>query len=995
MSGYHFLCYSPADAKEFAEKLYDTLMAGPPPVELWMDVHDERPGDWEPQIVEALGGCKSLIFLMTPDSVDDLSKCKNEWTRALKYKKPIIPLLLQSDAEIPFRLGSREYVDFTGNFDQAVSRLRNHLKWLSSPEGVVHSLKYRLADAKRDRLRTQDSSQIARIDDDISLLNEQIKERTQVAADPAGAEARVSRSIELGMERERPRPAPVAASGPGKFINAPPLIAPPHFQDRHDETVLVGEFLKQDALRMLIVVGRGGIGKTAMVCRMLKSLESGQLPDAGGSLPVNGIIYLSAAGSRRLLVAHVFADLCLLLDESKAKELMTLYSQTQRSTSATIQKLLADFPTGRVVVLMDNFESVIDGETLAIRDSELNDALEALLQAPQHSVKVILTTRVSPRNLESVQPGRQTRIDLEEGLPSPFAENVLRAMDASGRVGLRNATAPVLAEARERTRGFPRALEALFGILSADRDTTLREVLDQLAGLRTEKVVEALVGEAYSRLDPIAEKVMQALAVYGRPVSPNAIDYLLQPHVPALESAKVLSRLVNMYFARKEAGRYYLHPIDRAYALSHIPRGASEDRDASDEPRFTQIALLHRAADYFERTRLPRTEWKSLNDLGPQLAEFQLRFDGEDYESAVCILRDIGNDYLLRWGHFRLVVELHTNLRGKLVDPMDRLLSAGDLAWAHFKMGQTQQAVQFNNEGLELSRAEANPENERRFLGNLGCCILDTDPSKARSLLEEALKKDRESRDEPGEATGLTNIGLCDKDLGYIARSIQNYQAALALALKWQDIHLQEGTTHNLGRSFFILGQTSRAIEHFERAIELNRETQDPYFQSHHLEDLGYCHVRLGSLSAARKCYDKALDLRREIGNRKEEASALFDLSDLAIVELHFTEAVPPALEGLTIFQELGVPAGEGQQAVALAQLCAGDLTAARMAAEAACQYDHAEPRHAYEHLLLGTIALLQNDWATAESSFASAVAQSRLRGDPGRPHRVRSLRTS
>ena len=30
---------------------------------------------------------------------------------------------------------------------------------------------------------------------------------------------------------------------------------------------------------MMTVVGRGGVGKTAMVCRLLKALEAGQLPD--------------------------------------------------------------------------------------------------------------------------------------------------------------------------------------------------------------------------------------------------------------------------------------------------------------------------------------------------------------------------------------------------------------------------------------------------------------------------------------------------------------------------------------------------------------------------------------------------------------------------------------------------------------------------------------------------------------------------------------------
>lgn len=80
--------------------------------------------------------------------------------------------------------------------------------------------------------------------------------------------------------------------------------------------------------------------------------------------------------------------------------------------------------------------------------------------------------------------------------------------------GLRDAPEALLSEARERTRGNPRALEHLYGILSADRDTTLQEILNDTRRLLPEKVVEVLVGEAFNRLDIPAQRVMQALATF-------------------------------------------------------------------------------------------------------------------------------------------------------------------------------------------------------------------------------------------------------------------------------------------------------------------------------------------------------------------------------------------------------------------------------------------------------------------------------------------------
>jgi len=46
-----------------------------------------------------------------------------------------------------------------------------------------------------------------------------------------------------------------------------------------------------------------------------------------------------------------------------------------------MQALLAAFPTGRTVVLLDNFEDAVDGETRALRDAELDEALRCPVAA--------------------------------------------------------------------------------------------------------------------------------------------------------------------------------------------------------------------------------------------------------------------------------------------------------------------------------------------------------------------------------------------------------------------------------------------------------------------------------------------------------------------------------------------------------------------------------------------------------------------------------------
>ena len=118
MSDFFFISYSSVDGKDFARKLADELLSVPPAVPVWLDERNLRPGpDWDDQVVEAIRSCKGLIFIMSTDSVRSDSVCKNEWVRALTYKKALIPLLLNRNAERPFRLESREFIDFSGSFE--------------------------------------------------------------------------------------------------------------------------------------------------------------------------------------------------------------------------------------------------------------------------------------------------------------------------------------------------------------------------------------------------------------------------------------------------------------------------------------------------------------------------------------------------------------------------------------------------------------------------------------------------------------------------------------------------------------------------------------------------------------------------------------------------------------------------------------------------------------------------------------------------------------
>lgn len=936
MSDFFFISYSAVDGKEFAVKLSDELAAGPPAIPVWLDKRSLRPGeDWDEQVGDAIKTCKGMIFVMSVDSVRPDSVCKNEWVRALKYKKPVMPLLLDRDAELPFRLGSREYINFVGSFDSAIARLRKHLAWMDSPEGQLQALKYRLSDAQRELPRAEPEQQV-RVREDVDELERQIAQQQGVIDNPKAAEHRVQQSIETGLEGERKPDKPIGGITHSKFINPPPLVAPTWFQDRHFETRQIGEFLKDESLRLLTIVGRGGVGKSAMVCRLLRSVESGQLPDDGGALTVDGIVYLSAARSlHRTNLPDLYESLTKLLPDETVKQLDSVYKNPKIAPRAIMESLVQAFPKGRTVVLLDNFEDMLAVETGQITDAELNDALRALLELPPHGLKVIITTRVAASELALVQPGIQRRLNLDTGLERPYAENILRAMDTDGKVGLREAPEALLAKARERTLGYPRALEHLFGILSADRDTTLTEILDDTEKLLPEQVVTVLVGEAFSRLDLTAQRVIQALATYRYPVPPAAVDFLLHPHVPGINSGRVLSRLVNMQFVHRDAGRYYLHQVDRDYAVSRIAEGDAGDR-YKEVPPLTRFALRHRAAEWFKLSRKPREAWKTLGDLAAQLSEFELRCEGDDYDTAAAVLLEFDYDYLYLWGHYRLMTELHERLQGKIADPSLAEGSLGNLGGGYYQMGQFQCAIGFYEQALQSAQGRNDRSNEGAWLHGLANCVSDLGQNaRAMEYIEKALAIRRKSGFRKGESQALSLFATLYSEIG----------------------------------------QIRVGIEYIGKALLIDREIKSRDGEALNLNNLGEFYRALGLLDKAQRCHSDALDIARDIGYRLVEAALRFNMGETHISRGNWGGASLELEKAIEIADDIGSPqiSRAARESLALVNVYQDNLVEARKIVQDARKYDVPLSNHS-TFATLGLVAHRQGDVIGARDAFVAAV---------------------
>ncbi|MBK9924980.1 MAG: tetratricopeptide repeat protein [Anaerolineales bacterium] len=830
---------------------------------------------------------------MTEDSVTPNSVCKQEWTYALRYKKPVVPIRLDLNIEVPFSLGSRQWIDFSSNFDSGVAKLRQYLGRLDSPEGIRLELKSRLSDAQRDLKRAKNKEEELRIQAEIDALNANLRQQELIVKNPQKAERQTRRNIDDGIQLERQSKQPIPIESKVKFINPLPFNPPDYFQGREFEIQQLADFIKNGHQRILTIVGRAGGGKTALACYFLKALEKGNFPNDLGEAKADGIIYLSEIGSHKVNVPNIYADLLQLLPSEIASRLESLYRQPKVSIGDKVRLLLDEFQKDPVVLLLDNFELFVDTETGNLVDSELKELLENILLASQHSIKIIITTRVPARDLSLIEPSRNIPLHLDEGLKSPYAENILRAMDSDGRAGFRDANDEQLDRARMLTLGYPRALEALFAIISVDRYTSIEELL---AVELPDTVVESLVGEAFSRLDLNSQKVMQALSIYNRPVPPAAVDFLLQFHIPGINSSPILNRLVGMHFARREAGRFYLHPTDREYAFNRIPAEKSSDHigKGARSRIWNQDAMLLRAADYYAEARKPKQEWKKIDDLNSQLAEFDLLCMAEDYDTAAVLLKELYFDYLFVWGHSYLIIDLCVRVKDKIKDAVLRLSILNALGIAYPEIGNIEEGIKYYQEGLSISRILKNRNWESAFLGNLGSSYIELGEIKeAIMVYNEALFIDQEDKDLRGESATFSGLGSAYSDLGQFSKALECYEQAWTITKKIGNEKLREGDDlGNLGVVHRDLGDAQKALEYHRQELVIQKEYKYRKGISISLENIGDTLLDLGNIPDAIVSYLQAIEISDEINFPQTSNYARWGLTQAYLLQDNLEKAL-------------------------------------------------------------------------------------------------------
>lgn len=740
-------------------------------------------------------------------------------------------------------------------------------------------------------------------------------------------------------------------------------------------------FLHDGSRKMVVVVGLGGYGKTEMTTKILKEVApSTAIVDD----EVKGILYLGCVGGN-INLGMLFSMAGRIA--GKAEEFRRIHADGEMTLEWKIGCLLHELSkVGRVWIVLDNFEDLMDQTDHSVVDPEIRRFLEILVTT-EHNVRLIVTSRDVPQ----FDGSRKVElIPLGSGLEESEAVQYLR--EEGSEYGLEQESEEVLLALARRVDGIPKALESVLGYLDAHYPSIkLSDLLndDQLFAdfdrHDRENGLKKLIGEQLNNQSADALIVLSSLSVFQKPV-PMAALYSLMPGAERPELAALLARLNRNRLLNQNEGYYDLHPIVRTLVYEQIPEtrsAVSEVGEAQDCRVLARSSLHLRAAEFFRQIRKQKEELRTIEDLEPQLQEFYHLMQAGQFDVAARLLGTIDTNCLQRWGCAAKVVEMREQLIGKLSDPRLDGQNWQSLGNTYTEVGRVHDALKCFQETLELARKQVDPGREASALTSLGIVWAHLgDKDRAREHYELALDRAAKGTSRPLMAECLNNMGTVSR----IDRAIKYYRVAAWIAHRANDRRGESNHLRQLGGAWREIGQTRKALDCCERALELAKAENHHTLERRALDSLGTAWAHMGDPEKAYGYHDQSLAMARDAGSRTAQAVSLVRLAEDALDRGRFDDALRQSQDAVGIARptESRYAMFHALDGVARAQHYKCLLDDARKAYQDALDLDTGSWGLG-SVLLLGIVCLEQGEQETCLAYVSRSVAecQSKLANAP------------
>ena len=290
------------------------------------------------------------------------------------------------------------------------------------------------------------------------------------------------------------------------------------------------------------------------------------------------------------------------------------------------------------------------------------------------------------------------------------------------------------------------------------------------------------------------------------------------------------------------------------------------------------------------------------------------------------VYRDLGqNDKALE------LFNLELRLRQELGESSGISTSLNRIAGVHSNINDTANAFKYYQQALDLKR-------DTSTLNNLGeLCATTGEFQQAIDFYNEALTLTRKDNDRRGEAAILANIGAFYRQLGELSNALEYYNQALPLARAMNSPANEAAILGHIGRVHLESGRKQEALIKFNRSFQLARGA-DRFGELSAMINIGRTYFELGNRPRALDFYNRAESVARTINDRLALATIINNRADIFRSRRQFKSAHALYEQALAIVREVGDRSKEVATLgnIAKTQKDMGDLAGARKAIESA-----------------------------------------------------------
>ncbi|MBX3038591.1 MAG: tetratricopeptide repeat protein [Anaerolineales bacterium] len=670
-------------------------------------------------------------------------------------------------------------------------------------------------------------------------------------------------------------PREVEARAVSHKINT--VVMPARFIGRRAEMRKFKNSLLAGKIHSLLITGPGGQGKTSLAGKLALDLQAhGYRLFAWSARPENS-----------------WRDFELEMEQTLDRPRVDRYdkflprAENESARAQFMLDLLMEQFNGRVVLFLDNLETIQDPDTLALKDTTVEAWLRAANQA--QGVILLVTSRWQIPDW-SGEHEPLTHVNYGD-----FLQIAQRLLLPSAFLTRRNSLRQVYNILGGNVRGLEFFAAAIREMENADEENAFLEKLSTVKeDLQANMAIEAI----YSSLSTDAKTLLHRLPAFHEPVP---MEGLLKLALDLPNPEFLLERLLAVSLLEAS---YEPHWKVDEYQCPQMVVDWMRGKGLVDDGH----KWLNVVADY--HLVLHKNKRESLSQaVRTHYALQRVKRNSEadrlalDYIVMPMTIAGLYNILLTEWlPKIRNSQDLKTRA--------DAFNQTGKL---YIHVGDHETALPYLERSLIFSKQIGDKIGEGNTLINLSQ-VYDVrgDYETALSYLEQSLTLQLSTGNRYGESITLNNIATIYSTRGDYEAALKYYNEDLKICQQINNKHGESIALNNIANIYHTRGDYKTELDYRNKDISICRQIGDKAGESTALNNISQIYAVQGDYATALLYLKQSLAIRQKIGDKLGEGTTLDNISNIYREQSEYEEALLFALKALTIAQQVGNKMGEG-----------------------------------------------------------------------------------